>query len=66
LLDEIKEKIVKIETISDETRKDVKEQISKMIDKNDENFKTLLKSSKEIDQNQLLTTLLPSLLQNPN
>jgi hypothetical protein len=37
-----------------------------MIDKNDENFKTLLKSSKEIDQNQLITTILPSLLQSPN
>lgn len=66
LLSEISNKIIKIEAISDETRKDVKEQISKMIDKNDENFKTLLNSWKEIDQNQLMTTLLPALFQNPN
>lgn len=66
LLSEISNKIIKIEAISDETRKDVKEQISKMIDKNDENFKTLLNSWKEIDQNQLMTTLLPALFQNPD
>lgn len=45
LLDEIKSKVSKVEIISDETRKDVKEQISKMIDKNDENFKTLLENN---------------------
>lgn len=45
LLDEIKQKIVRIEAISDETRKDVKEQISNMINKNDENFKEVLKNS---------------------
>ncbi len=66
LLDEIKQKIVRIEAISDETRKDVKDQVSKMIDKNDENFKELLKSWKEIDQNQLMNAILPALLQNPN
>lgn len=66
LLENIKEKIIKIETISDETRKDVKEQVRDMIKQNDENFKHLLKSSKEIDQNQLMTAILPSLFQNPD
>jgi len=37
-----------------------------MIKQNDENFKHLLKSSKEIDQNQLMTAILPSLFQNPD
>lgn len=65
LLDEIKQKVVKIETISDETRKDVKEQISKLIDKQDENFKTLLNAPKEDSQNQMLMTFLPALLEKP-
>ena len=66
LLDSISERITKIESLSNETRTDVKEQISKMIDKNDENFKELLRWSKEIDQNELMKTLLPSLLQDPD
>lgn len=65
LLDNIKEKVSRIENISDETRKDVKEQISKLIDKQDENFKTLLNSPKENSQNQMIATLLPELLKNP-
>lgn len=66
LLDDIKLKITEIKIISDETRKDVKDQISKMIDKNDENFKTLLNSWKEIDQNQLMNAILPWMMQNPD
>ncbi len=66
VLEDIKLKITEIKIISDETRKDVKEQISKMIDKNDENFKTLLNSWKEIDQNQLMNAILPWMIQNPD
>ncbi|MCK4635991.1 MAG: hypothetical protein KAT32_03935 [Candidatus Moranbacteria bacterium] len=68
LLDEIKEKTSKIETISDETRKDVKEQISKLIDKQDETIKTLLNSinsPREDSQNQMIASLLPKLIENP-
>jgi hypothetical protein len=54
----------KIELISDETRKDIKEQISKMIDKNDENFKELLKNSSKSNEIQMVSTLAP-LMQNP-
>ena len=65
LLDEIKGKVNKLETISDETRKDVKEQISKLIDKQDENFKVLLNAPKENNQNEMMMTFLPKLFENP-
>lgn len=65
LLDEIKNKVFKIELISDETRKDVKDQITRLIDKQDENFKTLLNAPKDKNQTDLMMSLLPSLLQNP-
>ena len=64
LLSIINEKVNKIELISDETRKDIKEQISKMIDKNDENFKELLKNSSKSNEIQMVSTLAP-LMQNP-
>lgn len=66
LLDEIKEKVLKIESISDETRRDVKEQISKLIDKQDENFKTLLKAPSEKSQNEMIAALLPAIMQSPD
>lgn len=65
LLDEIKSKVQRIETISDETRKDVKEQISKLVDKQDENLKTLLNAPKDNRQNEMLMALLPKLMENP-
>jgi len=65
VLDEIKSKVQRVETISDETRKDVKEQISKLIDKQDENFKVLLNAPKESSQNEMLMTFLPKLMENP-
>ncbi|RXJ69696.1 hypothetical protein CRV08_03045 [Halarcobacter ebronensis] len=65
LLDDIKEKVNKIEMISDETRKDVKEQISKLVDKQDENFKLLLNTPKENNQNEMIMKLFPSLMNNP-
>lgn len=65
LLDEIKERVYKIELLSDETRKDVKEQISKLIDKQDENFKTLLNAPKENSQNEMMMTFLPLMLEKP-
>lgn len=65
LLDEIKGKVYKLEAISDETRKDVKEQISKLIDKQDENFKVLLNAPKENNQNEMMMTFLPKMLENP-
>lgn len=65
LLDEIKNKVLRIETISDETRKDVKEQISKLIDKQDENFKVLLNAPKENNQNEMMMALLPKMMENP-
>lgn len=66
LLDDIKSKVLRVETISDETRKDVKEQISKLIDKQDENFKVLLNAPKENNQNELIKTFLPMILENPD
>ena len=65
LLDEIKNKVLRIELISDETRKDVKDQITRLVDKQDENFKTLLNAPKDKNQTDLMMSLLPSLLQNP-
>ena len=65
LLDDIKSKVQRVETISDETRKDVKEQISKLIDKQDENFKVLLNAPKESSQNEMLMAFLPKLIENP-
>ncbi len=65
LLDEIKTKVTKVESISDETRKDVKNQISKLIDKQDENFKVLLNAPTQNSQNEMILALLPTLLQNP-
>lgn len=66
LLTEIKEKVLRIENLTDETRKDLKDQVSKLIDKQDENMKLLLNSPKEENQNQLIASLLPTLLQNPD
>lgn len=66
LLEEIKLKVTKVESISDETRKDVKDQISKLIDKQDENFKVLLKAPTQNSQNEMIAALLPSLLKNPD
>lgn len=65
LLDEINSKVQKIETLTDETRKDVKEQISKLIDKQDENMKTLLNNPAKSEQNQMMMQLLAPMLQNP-
>lgn len=65
LLDEINSKVQKIETLTDETRKDVKEQISKLIDKQDENMKTLLNNPAKSEQNQMMMQLLTPMLQNP-
>ena len=64
-LDEIKGRVLRVEAISDETRKDVKEQVSKLIDRQDENFKVLLNAPKESSQNEMIVKLLPGLLQNP-
>lgn len=65
LLEEIKLRVHKIELTSDETRKDVKDQVARLIDKQDENFKTLLNAPKENSQNELMMTLLPQVIQNP-
>lgn len=66
VLNEIKEKVLRIETISDETRKDVKEQITRLIDKQDENFKVLLNAPKENNQNEMMMAVLPKLMENPD
>lgn len=66
LLEEIKSRVTKVESISDETRKDVKDQISKLIDKQDENFKVLLNAPAQNSQNEMIAALLPTLLQNPD
>ena len=65
LLAEIQSKVLRIEAISDETRKDVKEQISKLIDKQDENFKVLLNAPKIQSQNEIIKSMLPRFLENP-
>lgn len=51
--------------IADETRKDVKEQVSKLIDKQDESFKFLLNVPKESNQNEMIMALFPKLIENP-
>lgn len=66
LLDDIKSKVQRVETISDETRKDVKEQVSKLIDKQDENFKVLLNAPKENNQNEMMMAFLPKIMENPD
>lgn len=66
VLSEIKDKVQRIELISDETRKDVREQITRLIDKQDENFKVLLNAPKENNQNEMIMTLLPELMKNPD
>lgn len=66
LLEEIKSRVTKVESISDETRKEVKIQISKLIDKQDENFKFLLNAPAQNSQNEMIATLLPTLLENPD
>lgn len=58
LLDEIKDKVNYIQTISNETRSDVKDQVSKLIDKQDENMKTLLNSPAQTEQNQMIMQLM--------
>lgn len=65
LLDAIKEKVSRIEIISDETRKDLKEQIAKLVDRQDENFKMLLNAPKESSQNEMMMTFLPKFFENP-
>lgn len=66
LLDEINIKVSRVESISDETRKDVKDQISKLIDKQDENFKVLLNIPKENSQNEMIQALFPKIMENPS
>lgn len=66
LLSEIKNKVNKIESISDETRKDVKEQVSKMIDKQNEHIQSLLETPQKSEQNQMIMQLLGPMLSNPD
>lgn len=66
LLQDVKDKVIRIESISDETRKDVKEQIGKLIDKQDENFKVLLSAPQQNNQNEMIMQLLPQILANPD
>lgn len=66
LLSDIKEKVNKIESISDETRKDVKEQVSKMIDKQNEHIQSLLETPQKSEQNQMIMQLLGPMLSNPD
>ena len=65
LLDDIKQRVTKIEMISDETRQVVKNEVSKLVDKQDENFKVLLNAPRENSQNEMMVSLLPALLENP-
>lgn len=66
LLAEIKEKVSKVETISDETRKDVKEQIGKLIDQQNDHFRTLINAPKENNQNEMMMKLMPELIKSPD
>lgn len=66
VLHAIEEKVSQIQTISDETRKDVRENISKFIDKQDENLKMLLKAPTENNQSQMIAQLLPVFLNSDN
>lgn len=65
LLGAIKLKVDNVEIISNETKRNVEEQVRRMVDKQDENIKMLLSSPKEKDQNEMLKAVLPSLIQNP-
>jgi len=65
VLDKINEKVLEIEKISKETRDNVKEQISKLIEKQDENIKTLLDAPHKSEQNQMMTQIFTAALSNP-
>ncbi|MEA4966666.1 MAG: hypothetical protein VB048_00925 [Bacteroidaceae bacterium] len=65
LLVEIKSKVEKIDSISSDTKRNIEEQIRRMIDRQDENFKILLASPKEKNQNDLLMAMLPKVFDNP-
>ncbi|MFP5471378.1 MAG: hypothetical protein ACLGGV_07255 [Bacteroidia bacterium] len=65
LLKNINERVIKIENISDETRKDVREQISSLINKQDENFKQVLNAPNERIQTEMVMKMIPDLLSNP-
>jgi len=65
MLDSINRKVESVQTISDETRRDVKDQIAKLIDRQDENFKTLLNAPKDRNQTEMILALMPKLLENP-
>lgn len=65
LLDDIKYKVNKIESISDETRRNVENQISKLIDKQDENFKLLLNAPQETNNLEFIKEIMPLMVQNP-
>jgi gas vesicle protein len=65
ILTEISQKAEHIQSIADETRKDVKDQISRLIEKQDENFKLVLNAPNNKNQSDLLQALVPKLMENP-
>ena len=64
LLDEIREKVIRIEDMSDETRRNVKEQITKLVDRQDDYLKSFINAPKENSQNEMIAALAPALFQN--
>lgn len=66
MLDHINKKVEDVRSISDETRKDVKDQVAKLIDRQDENFKTLLNAPKDRNQTDMIMALMPKMFENPD
>lgn len=65
ILSAIKEKVDEVQGISDETRRNVQEQVTKLIDQQNENFKSLLNAPQNQKQNEMVMQLMPYLLQKP-
>lgn len=64
LLLEINLKVNKIETLSNSMREDMKNQVSKLIDNQDSNFKMLLKPSND-EGTELAKAMIPEIMKDP-
>ncbi len=58
ILNAIKEKVDEVQGISDETRRNVQEQITTLINQQSENFKSVLNAPQSAKQNEMVMQLL--------
>ncbi len=65
ILNDINAKVEEVQNISDETRRSVQDQVTKLIDQQNENFKSLLNAPQSAKQNEMIMQLMPFLLQKP-